>query len=116
MDKKNIFITVLCILFCISLAGSGYLGFIIYKDSQVDQQNQVNKKFLDFRNMFEEKVLLSDKEIDFDTRLTLETAVRGLNNPAIFAQWQKFTNSQTKDDATTQAKALLELLINKTSS
>ena len=66
--------------------------------------------------MFEEKVLLSNKEIDFDTRLSLETAVRNLNDQEVFNQWEKFTNSQTKEDATAQAKALLELLIQKTSS
>ena len=66
--------------------------------------------------MFTEKVLLSDKEIDFDTRLSLETAVRNLNDAEIFNQWEAFVNSQTNTEATTQAKKLLELLMKKTSA
>ena len=97
------------------MAVNGFLVFTLLKDQQVYQKQQVNKKVLDFRNMFTEKVLLSDKEIDFDTRLSLETAVRALNEPEIFSDWQAFVNSQTKEDATSQAKKLLDLLIQKTS-
>lgn len=70
---------------------------------------------MEFRNMFTEQVLLTSKEIDFDTRLALETSVRGLNDPEIFAAWQAFTNSETKEQATATAKGLLKLLIEKTS-
>ena len=116
MNKKTFFISLVCAFAVISLAFNVTLVFIIVKNSQIYQQQQVKTKILDFRNMFEEKVLLSNKEIDFDTRLSLETAVRNLNDQEVFNQWEKFTNSQTKEDATAQAKALLELLIQKTSS
>jgi hypothetical protein len=115
MNKRIIFISALCAIACISLAFNVFLVFTIARNVQTYQQLRIDKKVLDFRNMFTEKVLLSDKEIDFDTRLSLETAVRNLNDKEIFDQWQKFTNSQTKETATTEAKALLELLIQKTS-
>jgi len=115
MNKKVFFISIICVVALASLTVNGILAFTIVKNQNIIQQRQVNKNVLDFRNMFTEKVLLSSQEIDFDTRLALETAVRNLNDPEIFAQWQKFVNSQTKEDATVQAKALLELLIKKTS-
>lgn len=115
MDKKTLFIFALCALAGISLAANGFLIYTLEKNSEAYSLHQVNQKVLAFRNMFEEKVLLSDQPIDFDTRLSMETAVRALNDQGIFDQWQKFTNSQTQADATAQAKALLELLIQKTS-
>jgi len=115
MDKKTFFIAILVAFASVSLAVNGASVFLIIKNQNIFQQKQVNKKVLDFRNMFTEKVLLIDKEVDFDTRLSLETAVRGLNDPEILARWQAFVNSQTKEDATIQAKKLLNLLIQKTS-
>ena|SRR3990167_7825965 len=116
MTKKTFFISLLCVLFFISMAGNGVLIYTLLKNSQIYQQNQINKKVLDFRNMFTEKVLLSDQEIDFNTRLSLETAVRALNDSEIFSQWQAFVNSKTKEEATDEAKRLLNLLIQKTSN
>ncbi len=78
-------------------------------------QYKVNKEVLDFRNMFTDKVLLSDGEVDFNTRLSLETAVRNLNDTEIFNLWQLFVNTKDQADSTIQAKKLLKLLIEKTS-
>jgi hypothetical protein len=114
MDKKTFFIALFAAFAFISLAVNGILVFTIVKNQEVSQQHQVNKKVLDFRNMFTNDILLSDKEVDFDTRLSLETAVRALNDPEILAQWQAFVNSQTKEDATSEAKKMLALLIQKT--
>ena len=116
MDKKIILIIILCVFLCASLALNGTLIFTLGKDLKIYQQAQANKKILDFRDMFTEDVLLSDQPIDFDTRLSLETAVRALNDAEIFNQWQEFTSSQTKEDATVQAKKLLDLLIKKTAT
>jgi hypothetical protein len=63
--------------------------------------------------MFVEDVLMANTEIDFNTRLSLETAVRALNDQDIFNQWEKFTNSTTQIDSSNQAKILLDLLIKK---
>jgi len=45
----------------------------------------------------------------------LETTVRSLNDSAIFEQWQAFVKAQTKEDASQQAKQLLNLLVKKIS-
>ena len=76
---------------------------------------KTNQKVLDFTKIFIREVLKSETEIDFDTRLALETAVRSLNDAEIFGQWQAFTNSQTREEATNQARKLLKLLIQRTS-
>lgn len=115
MNKKIIFIFLLCIFICASLAGNAYLYFEMQKINKLYQEKQTNLKVLEFRNMFTENVLLADKEIDFDTRLTLETSVRSLNDQEIFNQWQVFTKSITKEDASVQAKKLLRILVQRTS-
>jgi len=115
MNKRVILFSVISAVAVISLALNGALVYLVVKNSQLYQQDQVNKKVLEFRNMFTERVLLSGREIDFDSRLELETLVRSLNDPEIFSQWQKFTGSQDKEEATIEAKNLLQLLINKTS-
>jgi len=115
LNKKTFLISLLVAFAVISFVANGFLVFTLVKNSQIYQQQQINKKVLDFRNMFTEKVLLSGKEIDFDTRLSLETSVRALNDAEIFSQWQRFVNSETKETATAEAKDLLNLLIQKTS-
>ena len=115
MNKQTFFIAVLLSFAIISLVLNGILVYLLVKTSQVYQQQQAKAEILSFRNIFEQKVLLSGKEVDFDTRLSLETAVRNLDNPAILSQWEKFTNCQTQIAATAEAKALLELLIRETS-
>lgn len=114
MNKSKIAIIILCALLCLSFSATGFLISANIKNQSVLQSAGADKKVLAFRTMFTQNVLLSDKPIDFDTRLSLETAVRALNDPEIFGQWQAFINSQTQDDATAQAKKLLELLIQKT--
>jgi hypothetical protein len=115
MATKKALVIILIVFCCISLAVNGYLIFYVVKLNQAYQTRQVNEKVLAFRNMFTEKVLLSDKEVDFDTRLALETAVRGLNDQEIFDQWQAFTKAQTREEASAEAKKLLHLLVQKTS-
>ena len=113
--NKKIFIIALVVVFCVSLAFNVYLIFMNVKNQNTLNQYQANRNIMNFRNEFEEKILLSDQEVDFNTRLVLETGVRSLNDPEILKQWEVFTGSQTKDEATKQAKVLLELLIRKTS-
>lgn len=115
MNKKTFFISMICIIACLSLMLNGVMFFTLVKTQKAYQLQQTNNNVSNFQNMFIEKVLLSDKEIDLDTRLELETAVRALGDEEIFTQWQSFVNSATKEDATIQAKKLLELLIQKTS-
>ena len=74
---------------------------------------QYNGKILNFTKMFIAKVLKADGEVSFEDRLSLENAVRGINDKKIFDQWQKFTDSKAELEAQIEVKNLLELLVNK---
>ncbi len=77
------------------------------------EAQKINEKTLEFAKFFTEKVLKAEKEVDFETRLKLENAVRNLNDEEILSQWQKFTESQTEIEAQNNVKDLLEMLVNK---
>lgn len=110
--KKAILI-LLIVLFCASLVFNGWLVYQLSIAMKAYQAQQSNARILSFTDMFVEDILLANKEIDFDTRLSLETAVRSLNDQQIFNQWQRFTKSESKEDSSTEAKILLNLLIKK---
>jgi len=74
---------------------------------------KINEKVLNFTKFFIEKVLKAEKEVDFETRLKLENAVRDLGDQEVLTQWQKFVDSKTENEAQQEVKNLLELLINK---
>jgi len=82
------------------------------EESKTEIQN-FNGKVLSFTQLFIEKVLKSDTEVDFETRLKLENAVRDLDDLEILNKWQIFIESQTEADAQENVKNLLEILINK---
>ncbi len=72
-----------------------------------------NEKVLSFLQIFIEKVLKAETEVDFETRLRLETDVRGLDDPEALEQWNKFIESQNESQAQEEVKNLLEILVNK---
>jgi hypothetical protein len=74
---------------------------------------ETNGRVLDFTSMFIDKVLMASGQVDFDTRLSLETAVRNLKDDAVLTQWQKFTASKTEADAQENVKKLLQMLVAK---
>lgn len=115
MSKATFFIILLSVISLILLGSNIYLICLIVHNQQIYIEKQVNQKILDFRDMFIGKVLLTAGEVDFETRLVLETSVRGLNDKDIFNKWQDFASSKTKEDATIKAKDLLDLLIERTS-
>ena len=82
---------------------------------QTAEARESKEKISKFAEMFIEKVLKAEQDVDFETRLSLETAVRELNDEEVFAQWQKFTNSKTKEGAQAEVKNLLEIIIKKLS-
>ena len=73
----------------------------------------INERTLAFAQLFVEKVLQSEGEIDFETRLQLENSVRTIGDEEILAQWKKFTESQTEQAAQEEVKNLLSLLVRK---
>lgn len=112
LNKKIIFIF-LATLMLVSLVLNAWLFYQLNIALKVYNSQQFDAKVLSFAGMFVEDVLMASKEIDFDTRLSLETAVRGLNDQSVFNQWQRFTKATTKEDSSNEAKLLLDLLIRK---
>ena len=72
-----------------------------------------NEKVINFSRLFIGSVLKSGNEVDFDTRLKLENAIRDIKDDEILAQWNNFTKSQTEADAQNEVKNLLDLLMKK---
>ncbi len=83
--------------------------------AQENQQiaNVRNEKIVNFIKLFIEKVLKSEGEVDFETRLALENAVRSIDDEEILNQWEKFTESDTEGQAQIEVKNLLEMLVSK---
>ena len=77
------------------------------------QTQKTNDKVLEFTKLFIGKVLKAKTEVDFETRLKLENAVRNLEDKEIMIEWSKFIESKTEDGAQEEVKNLLEMLINK---
>ncbi len=77
------------------------------------ETQKTNEKVLEFAKLFIEKVLKAKTEVDFETRLKLENAVRNLDDEEILVQWQKFTESKIEAEAQEEVKNLLEMLVNK---
>ena len=73
----------------------------------------VNTKVLDFTSLFIREVLQAESEVDFETRLNLENAVRDLKDAEIMAEWQTFVASSTELEAQNSVKKLLEILVGK---
>lgn len=73
---------------------------------------KINAKIVNFSKMFIKSVLRSQNEIDFETRLKLENAVRNTGSKVIMTDWQNFIDSKTESQAQENVKNLLETLIN----
>jgi hypothetical protein len=108
------------IVFGILLVGNVFFGLYYFttvkelKDIQsTSSKTELNDKVLDFASMFIKKVLQADKEVDFETRLSLENAVRDLKDDQIMSEWQNFVGSKTETEAQNSVKNLLGILINK---
>ncbi len=74
---------------------------------------KTNGQILEFTKLFIDKVLKAETEVDFETRLRLENAVRNLGDEEILNHWQSFIESQTEIQAQEEVKILLESLVNK---
>ena len=84
------------------------------QDIKINQSKvEINTKVINFTSLFVKKVLQADSEVDFETRLSLENAVRDLKDDEIMKEWQNFTGSKTEAEAQNSVKKLLGILINK---
>jgi len=115
-ENKTILITVILLLI-ISNIFFGFKYLTVQKELQRTQTTletqKTSEKVLDFAKLFIEKVLKAKGEVDFETRLKLENAVREIRDKEILEKWQNFTNSQTEEEAQENVKDLLEILVDK---
>lgn len=110
-----------CVIIILALiAGNIFFGVKYVNMQKILRQTQATVKtqqkdarVLIFTKLFVDKVLKADNEVNFETRLELENAVRNLEDEEILSQWQQFTESKTEADAQEQVKNLLGMLINK---
>ena len=116
-SKKRI---VLIIVIGALLIGNVFFAFnyfFLYQDLQTlsaeKDKTETNGRVLNFASMFVKKVLQADSEVDFETRLSLENAVRDLKDKEVMEEWQNFTGSKTEMEAQNSVKKLLEILISK---
>lgn len=116
-NKKREFELVILGLLVVGNVFFGYSYFKTYKQLQVLESAQakveLNTKVVNFTGMFIEKVLQADAEVNFETRLSLENAVRDLKDEEIMAEWQNFTSTKTEIEAQNSVKRLLSVLISK---
>ncbi len=82
-------------------------------NQQAVVSQQVNNQVLDFAKLFVDKVLRAKGEIDFETRLALESSVRAIKDDQLLSAWQSFTDSKTEGEAQERVKELLSLIISK---
>lgn len=117
MENKQRFLEILIGLLVVGNIFFAYSYFNSFKELQTIKSIQakvvLNEKVINFAGMFIKKVLQANKEVDFETRLSLENAVRDLNDPEIMAEWQNFTSSKTEADAQNSVKKLLGILVSK---
>lgn len=111
---------ILTLIILILLAGNVFLGVkyraaqtILEESERALETQKTNEKVLNFTQLFINKVLKAEGEVDFETRLNLENEVRSLDDQEILEQWQKFTESESEAEAQVEVKNLLELLVNK---
>lgn len=111
---------ILTIIIAILLGGNIYLASKFFNTSAelemtkaLVEEQRSNMKVVNFSRLFVEEVLQAEAEVDFETRLQLENAVRDLKDEEILAQWEKFVNSAEESQAQEEVKNLLGLLVNK---
>jgi len=114
-NQKTILIIILILL--VGCVFFGFKYFTVQKEFRQTQTaletQKTNEKILEFTKLFIKEVLKTETEVDFETRLKLETVVRDLGDAEILKQWQKFTESKTETEAQIEVKNLLETLVGK---
>lgn len=117
MEKKRL---VLILIIGGLAVGCVFFGFKATRlgDELAEAKNEIssfnkNEKVLAFAGLFIEEVLKADKEVDFETRLRLENAVRDIKDEELLIAWNNFVKSQNENEAQAEVKNLLELLFKK---
>lgn len=118
VQRKTLY-TVLIAVLVLGLVLFAWQNFSLRKQLQTAQKavsgRTVNKKVLAFSELFVTDILQSGQTVSFDQRLALENAVRDINDPEIYAAWQKFTKSKDQDETQQNFYVLFSLLLKKIS-
>jgi hypothetical protein len=116
-ENKKLFIEIFILVLVLGNVFFAYNYFTTERDLRAikatEAKAELNTKVINFTAMFINKVLQADKEVDFETRLSLENAVRELKDEEVMAEWQNFTSSKTEADAQNSVKKLLGILVSK---
>ena len=117
MSKLKIVYIIILVIFLVSNLFFAFRYSAVQKELEEIKTpleiQEINTKVLNFTKFFIEKVLKAEEEVDFETRLRLENAVRDLGDQEILAQWQRFVDSENESQAQQEVKNLLELLVTK---
>lgn len=98
------------------------LGNIVFMTKWMKSKNQINstvsstndsKQTVQFLALFTEKVLMASGEVSFEDRIRLENDVRALKDGTILKGWEKFVESKTADEAQTNLRNLISILVKK---
>lgn len=116
-NKKRVFIIIIIGALVIGDVFFALNYFSAYKElrdlKSTQAKVELNTKVLNFTSMFIKKVLQADTEVGFETRLSLENAVRDLKDEEIMTEWQNFIGSKTEENAQNSVRKLLEILVAK---
>lgn len=112
---------ILIVIIVVLLVGNLFFAFKYFIVNKKFNENKIvlnslnekSSKIKEFNKLFVSEVLNASGEISFETRLKLENSVRDLKDEEILAQWQKFTESKTEEEAQNEVKTLLGLLASK---
>ncbi|MFA6485974.1 MAG: hypothetical protein WCT40_01235 [Candidatus Magasanikbacteria bacterium] len=112
------FLGAIAVIFLVAAVVIGGLGYYSlnkdYKGLQAYANSQRTQiQTVEFLKLFVKRVLKAQGEVDFETRLKLENAVRDLGDANVLAKWQAFVNSANEVDAQKNVKDLLEVLVDK---
>ena len=113
MNQKQIYLIIIVIL----LIGNIFLGARYFNTNKelkkaitITAVAQEKTKFIEFNKTFISEVLQAKSEVSYDTRLKLDEMIKDINDQELTAQWQRFTDSQTEEEAQDETVKLLKLL------
>ena len=112
MKQKQIYIIIIILLLSNLFLGVKYFNVSkeLKETKSITAAQEERTKFSEFNKIFISEVLQAKSEVNYDTRLKLDEMVKDINNKELTAQWQKFTNSQTEEEAQEETVKLLGLL------
>jgi len=120
MKNRNVILSIVILLL---LAGNVFFAMQYMAVQEELRQAQavlsvqnINANTLAFTQLFIDKVLNTEGEVDFETRLQLENAVRAIGDEQILVQWKRFSESASEQEAQVEVKNLLSELIRKIES